>query len=296
MGCSGQGSLSWGGGRSRVRCGWSGRRGRGANGGGVVFGTARSTSCRWRQAVMATTTAASVRTGPCSGGRRSSVVQAGRGRGRGARRGGRTAPANSGFLAAGPLRSLRRRDGGPPRARRRRRESASPHCARRGASSGWTSRSARRAARIWSKRWGFPSARSRRCPGPPTRRLAGVPRRRGVRRLRAALLRRVGGASRRGGVPPSAHRGPCRRHRRLPADAHEERVSLPAALAPDLPEERSKRYVVYSVLDAMLATTFDALEEVELTAGRPRRGVDRGGRRGRYRGRRCGPPAPGSRR
>ena len=46
---------------------------------------------------------------------------------------------------------------------------------------------------------------------------------------------------------------------------HEERVSLPAALAPDLPEERSKRYVVYSVLDAMLATTFDALEEVELT-------------------------------
>jgi magnesium transporter len=45
---------------------------------------------------------------------------------------------------------------------------------------------------------------------------------------------------------------------------HEERVSLPAMLDPDLPEERSKRYVVYSVLDAMLATTFDALEEVEL--------------------------------
>jgi magnesium transporter len=45
---------------------------------------------------------------------------------------------------------------------------------------------------------------------------------------------------------------------------HEERVSLPAALAPDLPEERSQGYVVYSVLDAMLATTSDALEEVEL--------------------------------
>jgi magnesium transporter len=45
---------------------------------------------------------------------------------------------------------------------------------------------------------------------------------------------------------------------------HEERVSLPAVLVPELPEERSKRYVVYSVLDAMLATTFDALEEVEL--------------------------------
>ena len=34
---------------------------------------------------------------------------------------------------------------------------------------------------------------------------------------------------------------------------HEERVSLPTALAPDLPEERGKRYVVYSVVDAMLA-------------------------------------------
>jgi magnesium transporter len=46
--------------------------------------------------------------------------------------------------------------------------------------------------------------------------------------------------------------------------AHEERISLPAALTPDLPEGRSERYVVYSVLDAMLASTFDALEEVEL--------------------------------
>jgi magnesium transporter len=45
---------------------------------------------------------------------------------------------------------------------------------------------------------------------------------------------------------------------------HEERVSLPAALAPDLPQERSQGYAVYSVLDAMLATTSDALEEVEL--------------------------------
>ena len=45
---------------------------------------------------------------------------------------------------------------------------------------------------------------------------------------------------------------------------HQERVSLPAALAPDLPLERTKEYVVYSVLDAMVASTFDALEEVEL--------------------------------
>jgi magnesium transporter len=45
---------------------------------------------------------------------------------------------------------------------------------------------------------------------------------------------------------------------------HEEPVSLPDLLAPDLPEGRSKRYVVYAVLDAMLGTTFGALEEVEL--------------------------------
>ena len=44
---------------------------------------------------------------------------------------------------------------------------------------------------------------------------------------------------------------------------HEERVSLPAVLAPDLPEERSKRYVVYAVLEAMLVTTSEALGEVE---------------------------------
>ena len=45
---------------------------------------------------------------------------------------------------------------------------------------------------------------------------------------------------------------------------HDEPVSLPAVLAPDLPEERSERYAVYSVVDAMLASTFEALEEVEL--------------------------------
>ena len=44
---------------------------------------------------------------------------------------------------------------------------------------------------------------------------------------------------------------------------HEERISLPTVLARELPEERSKRYVVYAVLDAMLETTSDALAEVE---------------------------------
>jgi magnesium transporter len=46
---------------------------------------------------------------------------------------------------------------------------------------------------------------------------------------------------------------------------HEERVSLPGLLSPDLPEGRSEQYVVYSILDAMVATGFDALNEAELT-------------------------------
>jgi magnesium transporter len=45
---------------------------------------------------------------------------------------------------------------------------------------------------------------------------------------------------------------------------HEERLSLPAALDPDMPDGRSNRYVVYSVLEAMIASAFDALDEVEL--------------------------------
>ena len=44
---------------------------------------------------------------------------------------------------------------------------------------------------------------------------------------------------------------------------HDEPVSLPAVLPVDLPEGRSKGYVVYSVLDAILVTASDALEEVE---------------------------------
>jgi magnesium transporter len=44
---------------------------------------------------------------------------------------------------------------------------------------------------------------------------------------------------------------------------HEERVALPAVLAIDLPQGLSKGFVVYSVLDAMLVSASDALEEVE---------------------------------
>jgi magnesium transporter len=46
---------------------------------------------------------------------------------------------------------------------------------------------------------------------------------------------------------------------------HRERVSLPDVLAPNLPEGRSEQYTVYAVLDAMVASAFDALNEVELT-------------------------------
>jgi magnesium transporter len=45
---------------------------------------------------------------------------------------------------------------------------------------------------------------------------------------------------------------------------HEERLSLPQLLAPDMPEGRSEQYVVYTVLDSMMDTAFDALNEVEL--------------------------------
>ena len=46
---------------------------------------------------------------------------------------------------------------------------------------------------------------------------------------------------------------------------HEERLSLPDLLAPYARERRSEQYVVYAVLDAMLVSAFDALNEVELT-------------------------------
>ena len=44
---------------------------------------------------------------------------------------------------------------------------------------------------------------------------------------------------------------------------HEERVSLPAVLAPYLPGDRTRQYAVYAILEAMLDTSFGALNEVE---------------------------------
>jgi magnesium transporter len=46
---------------------------------------------------------------------------------------------------------------------------------------------------------------------------------------------------------------------------HEEPVSLPDLLAPYAPEGRSEQYAVYAILDAMVGSAFDALNEVEMT-------------------------------
>ena len=46
---------------------------------------------------------------------------------------------------------------------------------------------------------------------------------------------------------------------------HREALSLPDLLSPDIPEGRSEQYVAYAILDAMVATGFDALNEAELT-------------------------------
>jgi magnesium transporter len=46
---------------------------------------------------------------------------------------------------------------------------------------------------------------------------------------------------------------------------HQERVALPELLTPYTPEGRSEQYVVYAVLDAMIASAFDALNDIELT-------------------------------
>jgi magnesium transporter len=46
---------------------------------------------------------------------------------------------------------------------------------------------------------------------------------------------------------------------------HVEAVSLPEVLEVDPPEGRSEQYLVYSILDAMVGTAFDALGEVEAT-------------------------------
>ena len=46
---------------------------------------------------------------------------------------------------------------------------------------------------------------------------------------------------------------------------HQQAMSLPGVLDPDPPEGRSEQYLVYAILDAMVATGFDALNEAELT-------------------------------
>jgi magnesium transporter len=45
---------------------------------------------------------------------------------------------------------------------------------------------------------------------------------------------------------------------------HEERVSLHEQLTPYMPEGRTEQYAVYAILDAMVASAFDALNEIEV--------------------------------
>ena len=96
------------------------------------------------------------------------------------------------------------------------------------------------------------------------------------------------------GAPIACARS-SRGHRRLPADP-----PCGAALAARGPRARlcgrsaSRRYVVYSVLDAMLESTFAALDEVELTLeGLAATWATRRGRRAEERS--CARRAPGSR-
>jgi magnesium transporter len=49
---------------------------------------------------------------------------------------------------------------------------------------------------------------------------------------------------------------------------HESLVSLPSVLEHDPPRGRSEQYIVYTVLDAMVTTAYDALNETELTLER----------------------------
>jgi magnesium transporter len=46
---------------------------------------------------------------------------------------------------------------------------------------------------------------------------------------------------------------------------HEERLPLPRLLDITTPEGRSEQYVVYAILDAMVASAFDALSDTEMT-------------------------------
>jgi magnesium transporter len=46
---------------------------------------------------------------------------------------------------------------------------------------------------------------------------------------------------------------------------NEERVSLPELLGPFMPEGRSEQYIVYAVLEAMVGSAFDALNDLELS-------------------------------
>ena len=144
------------------------------------------------------------------------------------------------------------------------RERASPRCGHRVSSSGSTSRSPRRAVTISSRRWSLPEHVLRSLPraATPARRGASTPT---VRRSRSRSVATSTGTRRPTRAAPACGRSrsmwssPGTTWSRFTRSA--SRCRRPSRRLP----ERGGHYVVYSVLDAMLASTFDALDEVELT-------------------------------
>ena len=108
-------------------------------------------------------------------------------------------------------------------------------------------------------------------------RITVVPHRRRVRRLRAPLLPESETPT---DEPRSARPLElCVVTGNYLLTLHEGAVSLPAVLAPDLPEERSKRYVVYAVLRGDARDHLRGAGRGRAEAGCCRHGVDRGAAR-----------------
>ena len=94
--------------------------------------------------------------------------------------------------------------------------------------------------------------------------VAEVPRRHRARRLPLPLLPRARAARTRTSAGPEAIEVNVLVHGDYILTVHREDVSLPEILPSYSPEGRSEQYVVYVVLDGMVATAFDALSATEL--------------------------------
>ena len=153
----------------------------------------------------------------------------------------------------------------PVRVRRRGARGASPRCARR--SFFWLDVSlSETSAMTCSTRWAF-RRRRRALPDPPPRGCS-TPTGRPSPSHSGATSRSIRRQADR--IPPATAPARGRDHRRVPAHASPGAGVAAGDLAPDLPSQRSREYVVYSVLDAMIASTFDALRGGRAEARCPR--------------------------